>query len=426
MTQAQLSKLSELRIDPKQRGGARPGRRVLVTLGLSLLACGLVLVGLSGLGIAPDSARALMPWVRLAAAKVTTTRVVLRKEGGAVPGSGVLTANGYVVACQQAAVSARSTGLLESRLVDIGDRVSKGQELARIEHAREEVQLLSAKSRLVIAEANLAEEKTELAIAHKELERQERLRRQGIATEQALDDAEARASRSQAKVRALEAEIAAARTEVAAAEVELEYTFVRAPFDGTVLSKDAEVGEIVAPVSMGGVNARGSIVTVANLKDMEVEVDVSEAYISRIEPHLPAQVLLDAYPDRPYRGQVRQIVPAANRQKAAVQVKVKIFDPDERVLPEMGAKVTFLEEALPEPAGEAKSALRVDSRAVRRNASGPFLLVVRDGKVEARTVELGEVQGQEVELVRGAAEGEVVVLEGPEKLESGTSVQVQE
>jgi HlyD family secretion protein len=426
MSQAPLSKLSELRIDPTQRRTSRPWRRAFAAVGLLALAGILVLVGLSGLGIAPESARALMPWAALAAPKVTTTRVVLRKEGGATPGSGVLTANGYVVARQRAAVSARGTGLLESRIADIGDHVKQGQEIARIEHAREEVQLQAAKNRLAVAEGNLAEEQTELAIAAKELERQKRLRQQGIATEQTFDDAEARVNRSQAKIRSLGAELAATRTAVEAANVELEYTIVRAPFDGTVLTKDAEVGEIVAPISVGGVNARGSIVTIANLKDLEVEVDVSEAYISRIRPKLSAQVLLDAYPDHPYRGVVRQIVPAANREKAAVQVKVTILDSDERSLPEMGAKVTFLEVALPEKTGEIKSALHVDSRAVRKSGSGPYLLAVKDGKLESRSVELGKQQGQEVEILRGVVEGEAVVLEGPEKLESGTAVNVQE
>ena len=307
-----------------------------------------------------------------------------------------------------------------------GTRSRKARRIARIEHAAEDVQLQAAKDRLAVADGNLAEEQTELAIASKELERQKRLRQQGIATEQAYDDADARVSRSQAKIRSLQAEISSAKTAVQAAEVQLEYTYVRAPFDGTVLTKDAEVGEIVAPVSVGGLNARGSIVTIANLKDLEVEVDVSEAYISRIRPELPAQVLLDAYPEHPYRGVVRQIVPAANREKASVQVKVTILDSDEESLPEMGAKVTFLEQALPERTDSIKSALVVDSRAVRKAGAGPYLLVVKDGRLESHSVELGKQQGQEVELLRGAAEGETVVLEGPEKLESGTPVRVQE
>lgn len=421
MTQAQLSRLSDLRIDPKQRRNARPWSRVFGILALLALAGTLVFFGLSGMGINPAS------WSAVSAPLVTTTRVILRKEGGPVAGGGVLTANGYVVARQNAAVSARSTGLLQTVLVDIGDHVKKNQEIGRLENAREQIQVQAAKSRLGVADANLAEQKTELSTAQKELERQKRLRQQGIATEQTFDDAEARLSRVQARIRMLEAEIGSARVSVDAAEVELEYTIVRAPFDATVLTKDAEVGEIVAPVSMGGVNARGSIVSIANLKELEVEVDVSEAYISRIRPSLSAQVLIDAYPDHPFRGVVRQIVPAANRQKAAVMVKVKIQDADERVLPEMGAKVTFLEEALPEKTKEEpKSALFVDSRAVRQAGSGPYLLLLQEGKAQARSVELGARKGQEVELLKGASDGDVAVLEGPPDLASGTAVRVQE
>lgn len=429
MSQSQLSRLSDLRIDPKHRHASRVWGRVLGVLGMLALAAGLVLLGLFGLGLGPKNPGDLLPgWASaMTAATVTTTRVILRKEGGAVPGSGVLTASGYVVARQRAAVSARTSGLLEARSVDIGDPVKKGQIIARIEHSREDVLVQSAKTRLAVAEANLAEQKAEWQIAQKDIERQKRLRQQGIATEQTYDDAEARLNRSVAKVQSLEAEISAAKSSVSAAEVDLEYTNIRAPFDATVLTKDAEIGEIVAPVSVGGLNARGSIVTIADLKDLEVEVDVSEAYISRIRPALPAQVIVDAYPDHVYRGQVRQIVPAANRQKAAVMVKVKILDADEKVLPEMGAKVTFLEEALPELKGqEPKSTLFVDARAIRKNDGGSYVLAITNGRATARSIETGQQKGSEIEVLRGIGEGEVVILEGPPGLADGAAIRVEE
>ena len=223
------------------------------------------------------------------------------------------------------------------------------------------------------------------------------------------------------KVQVLEAQLNAAHAVVEQAEVDLENTRVRAPFDGTVLRKDAEVGEIVAPSSAGGGLTRTAIVTMADLATLEVEVDVNEAYIAQIQNGQAARITLDAYPDTSFNGRVRQVVPTADRQKATVQVKVSILDRDPRILPEMGAKVVFVRGSDKLMAVAARR-VEVPAAALVREGTAARVWVVEDGRARSRTVDPGPEHDGKVEIRSGLSGGESVVLRPPAGLKDGARV----
>jgi RND family efflux transporter MFP subunit len=282
--------------------------------------------------------------------------------------------------------------------------------IARIESGDFEAQLASVR-------ATAAEIDAQLAQAKRVLERARALRGQGLNSDADLENAETR-------VTVLNAQLNAAHAQVELARVNLENTRVRAPFDGTVLRKDAEVGEIVAPSSAGGGLTRTAIVTMADLGTLEVEVDVNEAYIAQIRNEQAARITLDAYPDTSFAGRVRQVVPTADRQKATVQVKVSILDRDRRILPEMGAKVVFLREADAGPVAAAPRRVTVPAAALVSAADGAKVWVLENGRVAARGVEVGPASGEVVEIRKGLAGGESVVLNPPAGLADGARVRV--
>jgi RND family efflux transporter MFP subunit len=223
-----------------------------------------------------------------------------------------------------------------------------------------------------------------------------------------------------------DAVVRSAGASVDVARVNLENTFIRAPFGGTILRKDAEVGEVVAPVATGGGLTRGAVVTMADLETLEVEVDVNEAYIAQISSEQPARIVLDAYPDTAFSGRVRQIVPTADRQRATVQVKVSILDRDPRILPEMGSRVEFLAAGRPDTDAPVDQPPRVflPAEAVRDDAGQPIVWVVRDGRVARVQVDAGPVSAGRREIRRGLGGGEQVVVSSTGALEDGMAVAV--
>jgi RND family efflux transporter MFP subunit len=385
--------LSSLKIDrdaPARSGGDGPLRALLIGAAVLLVAAAVV-------------------WFLLP--KGTSVRVALvETTGGGAAVAGGISANGYVVARTKASVSAKLPGRLDYLGVTEGTRVRKGDTIARIESADFEAALAAAR-------ATEGQYETELMQARRELERARRLRDEAVISIVDLEDAETGA-------RVAEARLATARAQVALAVANLENTRIRAPFDGTVLRKDAEVGEMVAPSSAGGGLTRTAIATIADLATLEVEVDVNEAYIAQIDNGQPARITLDAYPDTSFSGRVRQVVPTADRQKATVQVKVSILDRDPRILPEMGAKVVFVREGGVVPAS-APRRVRIPSAAVAGGAENPAVWVVRDERVSKVSVELGPAEGERVEVRRGLQGGERVVLEPPAGLTEGMKVRVE-
>ena len=319
----------------------------------------------------------------------------------------VLNASGYVVAQRKAEVASKATGRLEILNVEEGTIVKRGQVIGQLESKDVEASLAQAKADLQLAIASLAEAKAN----H---ERRKRLVEEEILSASDYDIADAQYKRGLASV-----DSAAAR--VRQFEVELENTYIRAPFDGTVLTKNADVGEIVAPLGSAG-NSKGSVVSMADMGSLQVEADVSESNIERIKPGQPCEITLDAFPEKRYRGVVHMIVPTADRAKATVMTKVRFVDKDERVLPEMSAKVTFLSEEISETQINAKPKLTVNPGAVVERNQKKVVYVIKDDKAEERPVTTGGMVGGVVEITQGLTSGEQVILNPPEKLKSGTKV----
>lgn len=317
----------------------------------------------------------------------------------------VLTASGYVVARRKAAVASKGTGQLVYLGVQEGDTVKKGQVIARLADDDVVAALNRAKENLRMSEADLKDAKQSLERTKTLLERQ-------LVAQADFDAAEARYKR-------VVASIEAARAAVKEAEATVEYTRIVAPFDGTVLSKNADIGEIVAPLA-GAVSSRAAVVTIADLSSLEVEADVSEANITRVFSNQPCEITLDAYPEHRYAGYVDKIVPTADRAKATVMVKVKFQSYDKRVLPEMSAKISFLPEGVGDAATMSKSVLAVPASAVATRDGKQVVYQFKDGKAVEVPVVLGERMGNQVEIKQGLKAGEKVVASVDGKIQSGT------
>ncbi|MGH9892493.1 MAG: efflux RND transporter periplasmic adaptor subunit [bacterium] len=324
--------------------------------------------------------------------------------------SAVLTASGYVVADRKAAVASKGTGRLVYLGVEEGDRVKRGQVIARLEDDDVVAALNRAKENLRLSEADLKD-------AQRSLERQRVLIEKQLVAPAEYDAAEARYKR-------VVASIEAARATVKEAEAAVENTRIVAPFDGTVLSKNADVGEIVAPLA-GAAGSRGAVVTIADMSSLEVEADVSEASITRVVSGQPCEITLDAYPERHYAGYVDKVVPTADRAKATVMVKIKFQSYDQRVLPEMSAKITFLPPGTKDLAKMFQPVLTVPASAVAtRNGRQVVYRVEKDKAVEVPVV-LGREMGGQIEIQQGLKAGEKVIASVDEKIRPGTRIAVK-
>jgi HlyD family secretion protein len=319
----------------------------------------------------------------------------------------VLTASGYVVAQVKAAVASKGTGRLELLNVEEGDKVKKGDIIARLEDA----DVLAA---LAQAEANLAVARADSEDAVRTLERTRQLFKSNLASKADLDAAEARTAR-------VIATIHAAAAAVTAGAVAVENTRIRAPFDGTVLTKDADVGEVVAPFASSA-NSRGAVVTMADMNSLQVEADVSESNITRVTPGQPCEIVLDAYPDRTYPGVVHKIVPTADRAKATVLTKVSFRERDERVLPEMSAKVQFLSAETGTTLGTSAPVLTLPLPAVVSRNGQTVVLTVHDGKIQETSISTGAVLGDRITILEGVSQGDQVVARPDPSLVTGTKV----
>jgi len=359
--------------------------------------------------------------------------VVTASWGGPGPGAGApsvgVVANGYVVARTKAAVAAKIPGRLAWLGVQEGSVVTKGEVIARLENADYAAAETEAEAEVATARATLLELQADRDELEREFERLRDLRAQNatLVSPQDAEAAQSRALQGAARVHAQEARVDAALAGVRLAQANLENTYVRAPFSGTVLRKEAEVGEVVAP-SVGGGLTRGAVVTMADLGTLEVEVDVNEAYIARVRGGERARISLDAYPDTAFHGAVRQIVPTADRQRATVQVKVAIEDHDPRILPEMGAKVEFLEDETPATgtgAAPPPRRLTVPATAVRSENGRAVVWIVRDARLVRREVDAGPVSGNLREIRSGLSGGELLLVGGLDDPREGQRVRAR-
>jgi RND family efflux transporter MFP subunit len=358
-------------------------------------------------------------------------------DGGAGGGTTTVTANGYVVARTRASVAAKLPGRIAELRVSEGSNLRRGEVIARLENADYQAQAAQAEAALATARAELVEVRADRDEAARDARRVNDMRARSpeLVAEQEHDIAQSRAAQAVARAQAAEARIASAEANLRFARANLENTVIRAPFTGTVLRKEAEIGEVVAP-SVGGGLTRGAVVTMADLTTLEVEVDVNEAYIARVQKNGPARITLDAYPDTSFRGEVRQVVPTADRQRATVQVKVSIVDRDPRILPEMGARVDFLEDSR-ENGSRADGArstaersgpqrFRLPAAAVRELEGRSVVWLVRQGRLEPRPVEAGPVSGGFREIRSGLSGGEMLMVGGVDAPKAGMKVKVQQ
>ena len=410
---SQQPDLAKLRInrDVPPPGLRRAVRRSLV---LGVVALLLVIAG-------------FLVWRRGAATPVQTVVATAISAGGTDAGSASVTANGYVVARTRASVSAKLAGRIAELRVSEGSTLKEGEVIARLENADYRAQLAQAEAALASAKADLTEAQAARDVANREADRLRKMRsKPGLVTDEEYDASVSRADQANARAQATQARISSADANRRFAEANLENTVIRAPFNGTVLRKEAEVGEVVAP-SVGGGLTRGAVVTMADLTTLEVEVDVNEAYIGRVKSAQPAKITLDAYPDTSFRGRVRQVVPTADRQRATVQVKVSIVDRDPRILPEMGARVDFLDTARVATGAVANGPprFRIPAAAVRELNGATVVWLARGGRLESRAVEAGPVSGGFREIRSGLAGGELLLTGGVEEPKAGMRVKTQ-
>lgn len=335
----------------------------------------------------------------------------------------LLNASGYVVAQRKASVASKATGRLESLYVEEGSSVEKNTIIARLENRDVVASRDQAAANLNLARSNVEQARAELHDATLAYDRARDLVARGFIAKADYDTAEARHQKAVAGVAASEAGVKANVAALRAAEVAIEYTLIRAPFDAVVLTKNADVGDIITPFGAAA-NAKAAVVTIADMNSLQVEADVSESDLEQVKLRQPCEIQLDALPESRFRGEVHMIVPTADRSKATVMVKVRFLEKDPRILPEMSAKVAFLER--PVAADEQKPRTALNPVAVLTRNGKKAVLLIKDGRAVETPVTLGPQIGDMVEVLGGVKAGEKVVLKPLNKVKGGDKVKVAE
>lgn len=350
---------------------------------------------------------------------VTATAAATGSSGGGA----VLNASGYVVARRQATVSAKVTGKVAEVLIEEGMEVKEGQLLARLDATTVRPQHDLAERQLDAANKNLQEVEVRLAEAERNLRRTQQLRTDNLVSEQALDTAESEVGATRARLEALKSEVKVAQSSVRVRAQDLDDLIVRAPFAGVVVSKDAQPGEMISPISAGGGFTRTGIATLVDMDSREIEVDVNEAFINRVKAGQKTEAVLDAYPDWTIPSHVINIVPTADRQKATVRVRIGFDELDPRILPDMGVKVSFMDDRASEPVTAAsRPAVRVPAAAVIKEGDTTFVWRVNDDSVERVAVRTGGERNGQIEVLSGINAGDVLVGKPVDGLAEGAPV----
>jgi len=404
--------LSSLRIDrsagPVDSGGAKR----FIYIGLAVVLVAGIVAGL---------------WFWLGGTTTEVRTVVAEAEStGPSLGNSVLNASGYVVARRMATVSSKVTGKVEEILVEEGMAVKKDQVLARLDPVNLQTVLTMAERELEASRRNLAEIEVRLAEAKRNLERNEALVQRQLVSQTALDASQAEANALSARLEASKAQVKVAESQLAMRRIDYNDLQVRAPFAGVVISKDAQPGEIVSPMSAGGGFTRTGIATIVDMDSREVEVDVNEAYIKRVKANQRVEATLDAYPDQPLAAHVINIVPTADRTKATVRVRIGFDQLESYILPDMGIKVRFLDDAPVAQNAPTGPRIRVPSVAVQREGGDAYVWVVNEGRVERRAVTVGAENDGNVEVLAGVNSGEELVSPVVAGLEDGGKVKLAE
>jgi RND family efflux transporter MFP subunit len=400
--------LHQLRIDRGQREEASEVRRWPWFVGGALV---LVLIG-AGLWFMKSGHTAIA--VHTAMAQPMTS-------GG--PSASVLDATGYVTARRQATVSAQITGTMTEVLIEEGDHVKAGQVLARLDDTSQRAALAQAEAQFHSAQALLVQYQAQLTQDQRDVNRAEDLVQRKLLSQQAVEQARTLVDTHGALVEQQRKQIEVAAANVRSAQVQLDYCTVHAPFTGVVIAKAAQVGEIVSPFSAGGGFTRTGIGTLVDMDSLEIEVDVNEAYINRVQPKQPVASVLNAYPDWKIPSHVIAIIPTADRSKATVKVRIGLDLKDDRIVPDMGVRVSFLEERKPvEQDARPPRGVLVPTAALRREGQTDVLFVLKDGKAQRRAVTLGGSFGNSRQVESGVSPGEAVIVDGPAELKDDAAV----
>jgi RND family efflux transporter MFP subunit len=399
--------LGSLRIGEGQRKGSGTGKKLGIfaaILGVLVLATGAVF-----------AFRTKKAVVEVATAEKATigTRPAL------------LNASGYVTPRRRATVAAKITGRVVGVYFDEGLHVKDGQVLAKLDDSDVVRALTSAKADRDASQAAIRDYEVQLRNAEIELSRAQKLLAAGVQSQETLDTATMNADSLRAKIALAKSQVQTFEARIAEAQQAVDNTVIRAPFDGIIVSKDAQVGEMVSPISAGGGFTRTGIATLVDMNSNEIEVDVNESYIARVVPDQPVTAVLDAYPDWQIPSKVRTVIPTADRQKATVKVRISFLKLDPRILPDMGVKVTFLGDEPKETKGAPPPTALVSSDAIRDDGGKSVVFLVRDGKLERRAITAGNARGPETEVIAGLHPGDVVVTKSPSPLTDGEEVQVQ-
>ncbi|MEO7052851.1 MAG: efflux RND transporter periplasmic adaptor subunit [Rhodanobacter sp.] len=402
--------LKELRIERHQRedGGADRARSPWV---VGVLALMLVLLGAGG-----------WFWLGHRAVPVQVAQAVsinADSDAGAV-----LQATGYVTARRQATVSAQITGTLTAVLIEEGDHVTKGQVLARLDDSAYKAGLETAKAQAAAARALVAQYQAQLAQGEHDSARLQSLAGRGLVSKQSAEQAHTLVDSARAQLEAQRKQAAAAAAQAVQARVNFDYTVVRAPFSGVVTTKDAQVGEIISPLSAGGGFTRTGVSTIVDMDSLEVDVDVNEAYIGRVKPEMPAEAVLDAYPDWKIPAHVIAIVPTADRGKATIKVRVALEKKDARIVPEMGVRVSFLEQqAKHDSTTQLPKGVLVPANAIVQRDGHSVVFVVEDGTARLRQVNPAAQAYGELRLLPAVVKpGDSVVITPSASLHDGSRV----
>ncbi|MGB8476961.1 MAG: efflux RND transporter periplasmic adaptor subunit [Candidatus Acidiferrum sp.] len=401
--------LDSLRIHDSHRSGGQTGKR----LGYASAALGLIVL----IGALAFAFRNQTPVVD----------VVTAQQPEAGGREAILNASGYVTPRRRATIAAKITGRVTGVYFDEGTHVHKGQLLATLDESDTKRSLDAAIADRNASQAAIADLQVQLKLAEIELRRARELRESGVQSQQQLDTASSSADSLKAKIALAKAQVLASDARIREAQQAVDNCVITAPYDGIVVSKDAQVGEMVSPISAGGGFTRTGIATIVDMKSNEIEVDVNEAYIARVKDRQPVIATLDAYPNWQIPSHVRTVIPTADRQKATVKVRISFDKLDPRILPDMGVKVTFLDDA-PKKKTDANApvvAALLPTEALRDDNGKKIVFLVKNDHLERRAVAVGNTQGTQTEILSGLVAGDSVVVGGPANLHDGQAVQIK-
>ncbi len=405
---APVHDLGSLRIDDHHRSGGNWGKRLAIFFGLLV-----VLSGLTG--------AVFTLWNQKPVVEVVTVQKSANNGGR----EALLNASGYVTPRRRATIAAKITGRVTGVFFDEGTHVSEGQLLATLDDSDTRKALDAAKADYEASKAAIADYEVQLRNARTQLHRAEQLQNAGVQTQEQLDNATTNVDSLQAKIALAKSQVISSETRIHEAQQAVDNCTIRAPYTGIVVSKDAQVGEMVSPVSAGGGFTRTGIATIVDMNSNEIEVDVNESFIARVQPGQPVTAILDAYPDWEIPSRVRTIIPSADRQKATVKVRVSFLKLDPRILPDMGIKVTFLgAEQKPKPGSDAVAIL-IPASAVHDENGKSIVFLLKDDKAERRAVTLGGNRGSDREVIAGVSVGDTVVTKSPANLRDGQAVEIR-